>query len=114
MKKNNLSRVILIPLIVMALAIVGVFTYKLYSEGTRAKAVENESVLPKNLPGLKVPTGKPNTRYGALASPTPTPALTSIPKLQEKGIDLDQILKESSEEATMTDFTSINKSISGL
>ena len=73
--------IFIIPVIALALAIGGVFAYKLYSEGTRAKASE----IPKTIPPLQSGKGKPSVGYGTVKGPTikvsPTPAQTDLETL---------------------------------
>jgi len=77
-KQNGFSMIFIIPVIALALAIGGVFAYKLYSEGTRAKASET----PKTIPSLQGVKGKPSAGYGSVSGPTlkisPTPGQTDL------------------------------------
>ena len=70
--------IFIIPVIALALAIGGVFAYKLYSEGTRAKASET----PKTIPSLQSVKRKPSAGYGSVSGPTlkisPTPGQTDL------------------------------------
>ena len=82
-KQKGFSMIFIIPVIVLALAIAGVFAYKLYSEGTRAKA--SETPLNKTIPPLQSGKGKPSVGYGTVKGPTikvsPTPAQTDLETL---------------------------------
>ena len=86
-KHKGFSIIFIIPVIVLALSIAGVFAYKLYSDGTKAKA----SGVPvnKTIPPLQGTKGKPSVGYGTVKGPTikisPTPAL----------IDLEIIINET-------------------
>lgn len=90
-RKKGFSIILIIPIIVLVLAIGGVFMYKLYSEGTRAKA--SETPIEKTMPPLSQTGKKPSTGYGQVQSPTftPTPAPAQT--------DLDDILKETDDGA---------------
>jgi len=97
--------ILIIPVIALALAIGGVFVYKLYSEGTRAKA--SETPLNKTIPQLQNVKGKPSAGYGSVSGPaikiSPTPA----------PIDLETIINET-DDAGETDLKAIDTSAAQL
>jgi len=77
-RKNGYSAILFIPIFFLVLAIAGVFMYKLYSDGTRAKASEPKII--KTLPPLQPGnTLQPKKGYGSLktlvVTNTPTPTL---------------------------------------
>ena len=96
----------IIPLIIATLLIVGVFGYKLYSEGTiRTKAAETP--VQKLTPALQTVGGKPSTGYGALKGPTPTVSPTS-------GETSLEDLVEETDDTGETDFKAIDASAAQL
>jgi len=106
MKKNKgFSLILIIPIIILVLAIGGVFVYKLYSDGTKAKASETPVI--KTIPTLQGAKGKPSAGYGAIKGPTikvtPTPT----------AVDLETLLNET-EDTGETDLKAIDASAAQL
>ena len=104
-KHKGFSVIFIIPVIVLALSIAGVFAYKLYSDGTKAKA--SEVPVNKTIPPLQGAKGKPSTGYGRVSGPiikiSPTPA----------PIDLETIINET-EDTGETDLKAIDTSAAQL
>lgn len=113
--KRGMSAIIIIPMVVLMMAIVGVFAYKLYSEGTRTKAAEPAAV-PKTLPSLKTTGNKPKGGYGTLAAPSVTVTPMAKPSQPAasmlENVDVGEIATSSSNGGA--DFTAVDKAISGL
>jgi hypothetical protein len=108
-KPNGFSMIILIPIIVLVLAIAGVFAYKLYSEGTKTKA--SELPVEKSLPPLQGTGEKPATGYGTVKNPSPI-AVPASPSgtLESSGsgqTELDTLLNESIDD-NGPDFSSLD------
>jgi hypothetical protein len=104
-KYKGFSVIFIIPVIVLALSIAGVFAYKLFSEGTKAKA--SEVPVNKTIPPLQNAVGKPSTGYENVKGPTikisPTPAT----------VDLETIINET-EDTGETDLKAIDTSAAQL
>jgi hypothetical protein len=104
-KHKGFSLILIIPIIFLVLAIGGVFAYKLFSEGTKAKA--SEIPVNKTIPPLQGTKGKPTTGYGSVAAPTvkvtPTPAT----------VDLETIINEA-EDTGETELKAIDTSAAQL
>lgn len=93
-KKNGSSVIFIIPAIVLTLAIGGVFAYKLFSEGTKAKASETPVV--KTTPQLQTGGKKPSTGYGNVQGPTAAPTVAAG-TTGSGSMDLDTLLDETSD-----------------
>ncbi len=67
MKKQKGFSILIIPIIALILAIAGVFGYKLYTDGMKAKTAD----IPVNkvTPSLTKSQGKPSKGYGTVEGP---------------------------------------------
>jgi len=99
-KQKGFSAILILPLVVLVLAVVGVFAYKLYSDGVKAKAQEEQqSTIIKTNPSLQGAPVKPVKGYGGMqgatraASPSATPTKEATSTVS--GTPLEALLEES-------------------
>lgn len=102
--KKGFSIIFIIPVIVLMLVIGGIFAYKLYSDGVKAKAAEAPTV--RVLPGLQNPAGKPKSGYAGLPDPTRTPTPT-IP-VTITPMDVEDALKIIENDTGKSDFDNLD------
>jgi len=90
--------IIIIPLVVLLLAVAGVFAYKLYSDGVKSQAAQESPAILKTIPSLQGAAAKPVKGYGSVKEPTKsaTPSVTLQPTGSTvSGTPLETFLEET-------------------